>query len=93
MVKEIIEKSTVKTSFNITEGKNRVKNLKTEINSKEGAHLNEKLPLYLEEKDFISKEEIIELIKSKKYNRKTEVYSILLWGVYFHAVPNKEIKK
>jgi hypothetical protein len=93
MVKEIIEKSTVKTSFNITEGKNRVKNLKNEINSKEGAQLNEKLPPYLEEKDFISKEEIIELIKSKKYGRKTEVYSILLWGVYFHAVPNKETKK
>lgn len=80
MLEQILESPDFPSNFSITEQK--------EIFSKLGGNL----PLYFENIDEISKEDVIELIKEGTQSNKEELLAILFWGVYFKAVKEKPKK-
>ncbi|MCF8274960.1 MAG: hypothetical protein K9I95_14130 [Flavobacteriaceae bacterium] len=75
MIEQILESPDFPSSFNIEEQKKRY--------NKDYEKDYGQLPNFLINKNQISKSEVIELIRNKKYNNKTEFLAILFWGVFF----------
>lgn len=79
MIKDILKLSTNFTSnFDITNQKNKY------------LSLSKNLPEFLINKSSLSKNEVIEIIKNKNHDNKTELLSILFWGIYFEVITKKK---
>lgn len=74
MINEILNLDPFPSEFDIQVQKNKYLNF------------DNSLPEYLQTKITLSKNEVIDLIRKGKSNKKTELIAILFWGVYFTVI-------
>lgn len=74
MIDEILNLPSVPSSFNIEDEK------------KKFIEYGGTLPEYFEGKNGLTKDEVIEIINSKRFSNKVELLAILFWGIYFKVM-------